>query len=72
MADTFYRFHHTPEQQRRFGARGGRVGARNRRTHGLGDSVPSVDTVTRTDFHVETTAGSDRRPGCRVPLVAGR
>jgi len=71
MADTFYRFHHTPEQQRRFGARGSRVGACNRRVSRLGDSAVSVDTVTRTDFHAETTAGAIATLDAEFPWLRG-
>ena len=57
MADRFYTFHHTPEQQRHSGARGGRAAARNRRARILGASPPSVDQVTATELHLQTTAG---------------
>ena len=71
MADTFYRFHHTAEQQRRFGARGGRVAACNRRTRRLGASATPVDPVTAREFHVETTAGAISALDARFPWLRG-
>src|SRR5205807_434318 len=71
MADTFYRFHHTPEQQRRFGARGGRAAARNRRARRLGASAPSVDSVTAKELHAETTAGAIAALDAQFPWLRG-
>src|SRR6266516_1893155 len=71
MADTFYRFQHTPEQQRRFVSRGARVVAGNRRARRLGASAPSLNSVTRTDFHVETTAGAITALDAEFPWLRG-
>src|SRR5258708_7086221 len=72
MADTFYRFHHTPEQQRHFGARGGRVAACNRRNRRLGASAASVDPViTAKENHAETTAGAIATLNAKFPWLRG-
>src|ERR1700682_3418581 len=71
MADRFYTFHHTPEQQRQFGARGGRATARNRRTRRLGALAPSVDTVSETELTVETTARDIAVLDAQFPWLRG-
>ena len=71
MADTFYRFHHTPEQQRRFGARGGRVASRNRCARILGVSAPSVDKVTATEPYLATTASDIAALDAQFPWLRG-
>jgi hypothetical protein len=72
MADTFYRFHHTAEQQRRYGARGGKTTARNRRVCSLGASAPSTgDRVAAGELHVETTARAIAALDIQFPWLRG-
>src|ERR1700732_4844143 len=72
MADTFYRFHHAPEQQRRFGARGGKTTARNRRRARMeGGCARSLDTASTTVLHVETTAAAIAALDAQFPWLRG-
>ena len=71
MADRFYHFHHTPEQMRRFGARGGKATARNRRARSLGATALSSHPVPATELHVETTAGAVATLDEQFPWLRG-
>src|SRR6266550_120159 len=71
MADTYYRFHHTPEQQRRFGARGGRAASRNRCARIVGASPPAVDKVTATEPYLATTASDIAALDAQFPWLRG-
>jgi hypothetical protein len=68
MADRFYTFRQTPEQQRRCGARGGRVAARNRRARRSGASSPSVSA---TELPVDPTAGDIATLDAQFPWLRG-